>query len=474
MTMGRVRVAGSSVADHSCAGTRSCSAGSRSPNTLRAALIVLAASTLLLTTPGCSDDATQRPTRLVLISLDTLRADRFDADRMPALTAAAEGGLVFHHFHAATSVTLPTHVSMLSGLHPWQHGVLRNGVIVREDVTLLAERLHDAGFSTAAVVASFPLERRFRFDQGFDTYIDAFLQPSAKGTWNEEEVPDALFSSPADVIADDALRLIDEASGDQQFFFFHFFDPHAPYGDSRAAAGVTPLELGDVLSKARNQSPGLEKIIARAERLYDDDVRFLDAALDRILTRLAADDRYETHVLITADHGESFGDDGSLGHGKRLSLPQVHVPFVLLSPRAQAGVRTDVAGSVDVTPTLMALAGLSPDDSLAGRDLLGPVPVDARALGMRSVFDGAQRDIRTDGRALPVDALRFYLAREGSHVVGGETGELDVVGEGVAEAAQIRRLFTDFAAEVRARMTEMVESADPETRAALEALGYTR
>ncbi len=425
-------------------------------------------------------------TRLVLISLDTLRADRFDAQRMPSLTAAAEQGLVFTNFHASTSVTLPTHVSMLSGLHPWEHGVLRNGVIVRDEVTLLAERLQERGFATAAVVASFPLERRFRVDQGFDVYVDDFEQQSSKTSWNQQNIPGSLFSSSADKVAAHATRLLDETVGAQQFFFFHFFDPHAPYGDSRTSASAPPLELSEVLKKARNQSPGLAKSIDRAEKLYDADVRFLDGVLGGLLARLARDaEQIETHILITADHGESFGEDGSLGHGKRVSPAQIRVPFVLLSPRVEAGVRSEVASSVDVATTLMAMADIAPDPSLAGRNLLDPAPSAARALGMRSLFDEVQQDVRMDGSALPVTELRFFLARADKHVTGsssvgttheGVAPELDMEGGtlNASERAGIQRLFDGLAKEVHARMAEMVQSADPETRAALEALGYTR
>ena len=428
--------------------------------------------------PGDAGAGDGRPTRLVLITLDTLRADRFDAERMPRLHAAAAEGLVFDSFHASTSVTLPTHASLLTGLHPWQHGALRNGVLLDEGLDTLAERLGAAGYATAAVVASYPLERRFRADQGFDVYEDAFTLSSDKATWNEHEVPGGYFSSPADSVVDRALAQLDAADGERQFFFWHFFDPHAPYGDGRPK----PMELEVLLKAARNGDADLSKQLARAQRLYDADVRFLDEQLGRLLDRLAADaDRWATHVLVTADHGESFGDDGSLGHGKRVSPPQIHVPTMLLSPAVSAGRRADVAGSVDVAPTFLALAGL-PTDGLPGRDLLAPVPAAPLAVGMRSLFGTAQRDIRTDGRALRVDAPRFYLVQGAAHFAGdGRTAERlgpadgvpddGAAGAGAAGASSdapdpddVARLFRGFA----------LEAGDAKTRAALDALGYLR
>ncbi len=438
-------------------------------------LLLLAALAAAL--PACGDASEERGVRVVLVSLDTLRADRFDSERMPSLCIAALRGVVWSGAWSATSVTLPSHVSMFSGLHPWRHGVLRNGAVVPDDVPLVAERFRDAGFSTAAVVASFPLERRFGTARGFDDYHDAFTGGAEKTSWNDEEVPDARFSSPADVVTDRALELLDDAPGDRQFLFVHYFDAHAPYGDN----GDAPLDLNVLLKAARNRDPSLADELERAQNLYDDDVRVLDAQLGRLLDRLRADeDRFETHVIITADHGESFGEDGSLGHGKRVSPSQVHVPFIVISPRVEAGARRDPVGSVDVAPTLLALAGLPPEPGIDGRDLLAPTPADAAALGMRTLFEPHQKDVRVDGTVLPTDALRFYRATAEGHVAGGtdERWQFTSFGGGAPTGGEDlerhRALFDDLAAEVRARITEMIESADPETRAALEALGYTR
>jgi len=412
------------------------------------------------------------PVRLVLVTLDTLRYDRFDAERMPALWAASQHGLRFSSCHAATSVTLPTHASLLSGLHPWQHGALRNGVVLDDGLLMFAERLRLAGFRTGAVVASFPLERRFRCDQGFETYSDEFVLATEKGSWNEQEVPGGLFSSPADAVTDEALELLAALgrSGQAQFLFVHYFDAHAPYGESR---GET-IELEELLRAARHRDAGLPELVARAEQGYDDDVRFMDGQLGRLLDALAADaQRFETHVLVTADHGESFGDDGSFGHGKRVTPQQVHVPCVLLSPRVTPGVCDDLAASVDVVPTLLALAGLPPDPALPGRDLLAAAPRGQAVLGMRSLFDAGQHDVRSDGRIEPVDALCFYLVRDGSWFAG-DAGHVERLSGGSGSPDDVARLFGDLGQQVRARLEAMLEAGDPETRAALRALGYTR
>ena len=113
----------------------------------------------------------------MLITLDTLRADGLAPRLMPRTAAFADRGLRFERAYAATATTQPTHATLFTGLHPWEHGLTRNGRVLAAGFDTLAERLRAAGFETAAVVASFPLERRFGFAQGFDSYEQEFRHP---------------------------------------------------------------------------------------------------------------------------------------------------------------------------------------------------------------------------------------------------------------------------------------------------------
>jgi len=434
--------------------------------------IAVAAALLLW---ACADASTER-VRVVLVTLDTLRHDSLERD-MPALAEWARRGLVFEQFYASTSSTQPTHASMFTGRHPWQHGVSRNGVVLTEDADTLAERLSAAGFSTAAVVASFPLHRRFGFRQGFDSYVDEFTRTQQnKETWNDEPVEGSLFFSPAEDVNAAAFRALDAADGDQQFFWFHYFDPHAPYGDSRAGDSRADevINLSDLNGRARSGRP-VAPLLARARALYDADVAHLDRALDELLERLereAGDG--ETHVLVTSDHGESFGEDGSFGHGKRVSRPQVHVPTVLLSPRVRPGVTAEPAGSVDVFATVLALAGL-PHDDAGGRDLSTPASVEPAALGMRRTFAEPTAELRIDGRLVPLTGQRFFFVDGGVLYLGDASGVFTESDETDADPALLSSLpavFAGFEAELAGRPVD--ELLDEETRRALEALGYTR
>jgi membrane-anchored protein YejM (alkaline phosphatase superfamily) len=411
------------------------------------------------------------PVRIVLITLDTLRFDRFADEpgrtsRMPRTRAFAERGLRFESFWSASSATQPTHASLFTGLHPWEHGVPRNGATLAEEHRTLAERLRDAGFTTAAVVASFPLEPRFGFAQGFDVFrheFDQVLLPA----WEGAAVADGRFYSLAGSVTQRALAALDAATGERQFFFFHYFDPHDPYGDS----GAHSLPLARLLALQTLEPAALEAGLEQARRLYDRDVAALDRALGVLLDRIVIDSaRFETHVLITADHGESFGELGAIGHGRRVTRAQVQVLLVVVSPRVAPGIRRDTAGTVDLTATVLNLAGVV-DAALPGRDLTLPAaPADGGAVGMIGRPAVALDPAR--GVAL---RERFFTVRAGALYSGDAHAsfEEDDPGRHVLDAtldASLRQLFRGFEASLSGQVVK--QRRDRETEEGLRALGY--
>ncbi len=442
--------------------------------------VAIGALAFALVPVACSGG--EKPTRVVLVTLDTLRADRFNEVTMPLLWARAKRGLVFEQFYASTSSTQPTHATIFTGLEPWQHGVTLNGAVLDDARETIAERFKSEGFATAAVVASFPLERRFGFAQGFDSYYDTFdhQQGTAKSNphWAGVEVEEDFYSL-ADSITTRAVAAIDSARAPRQFYWFHYFDPHAPYGDAGGDAGGDTdgegIKLEDLTAGARNRAPDFEALLDRARSAYDVDVSHLDRALDRLLARLDADsEHFETHVLLTADHGESFGEDGALGHGKRVIRSQVHVPGIVISPRVAPALRRDAAGSIDVMPTLLALAGLEGADRCLGRNLADSrAPEQKPTLGMRRTFPKPFKDVHTDGTVVTVRGPQFFLVRDGRLYIGdGERIE----GEDPAPSPElVERVRAIFAAcEVELAASAGREDLRPETQRALEALGYTR
>ncbi len=429
--------------------------------------------------------------RVVLITLDTLRHDSFagNATTMPRLRQWAERATVFDRFYAATASTQPTHASMFTGLHPWQHGVARNGMQLAEGYPTVVEQLRDAGFATAATVASFPVSERFGFGQGFERFHDDFVNGAVTTTeWlnaaRRVEAKEGAsvtqlgdpFYALADSVTATALAQLDAATARRQFFWFHFFDPHSPYGDTTGEAPTNPYKVLKLAAKGEDPVPAL----AHARRLYDADVSYLDAALGRLLERLEADaSRFETHVVIVSDHGESFGEAGSMAHGRRLISSQLHVPCIIRSPLLEVGVRGDVVSSIDIAATLLALAGMEegppreafPDSS---RDLTQPPGRAPRAFGMRRTYEKPFKDRRLDGSVHEIAGYLFYFLDADGELFRGTGDALMPPAAGSElspeEAKRLRSLFEGFERQLTRNQAEV--DLDPEAAERLRALGY--
>jgi arylsulfatase A-like enzyme len=378
---------------------------------------------------------------------------------MPLTAAFAERGAVFESFYAATNVTQPTHATLFTGRHPWQHGVTRNGQILLEEQRTVAEELREAGFATGAVVASFPLAGRFGFAQGFAEYLEPFEFELGDGveTWADIPIDGSRFYSLADRITDGALDLISRTTSPKQFFWFHYFDPHDPYGDTTEE----PLRMAELVRSLGSRDRDQSQHFRRAKELYEDDVASLDAALGRLLERLEVDEsRFDTHVVFTSDHGESFGERGGIGHGNRLTPAELRVPLFIVSPDVEPARRNDQAGSIDVMTTLLSLAGLDARPAL-GRDLTVLRATGASTVvGMRCSF--------------PKRRNRFYAVLDGV-IWSGDAKNVSDGGwrEGGASAdvpLKLAPLFRRF--QQLLDNAASVEAIDEESRRALEALGY--
>jgi arylsulfatase A-like enzyme len=416
------------------------------------------------------DGSSDKGVRVVMITLDTLRLDSFaggESESMMPLTLERAGrGLVFERHYATSSTTLPTHASMFTGLHPWEHGITANGLTLGPERETVAELLEEAGFATAAVVASYPLHNKHGFDQGFDVYHNEF------GSGDPDEERDNDQHSTADRINQRVFEVLDTIEGQKQFLWFHYFDAHAPYGDTEnAASNYFP----NVLAKRIHSTPDeRDYILSRSRELYDTDVRSMDVMLQAVFDRLEADsEQWETHVLVVSDHGEAFGEGGAMGHGKRLTGVQIHVPLFILSPRVEPGVSRRPVGSVDVAATLLAMAGVE-HDLPHGDDLTRSLDPDRRVLGMRRRYEKPHEEFRIDGTLHMLDEHWFYSVQDGEVLVGNADrimrGDTEAKVADPAVAGPLQREFGGYqeALEVLPKV-----ELDEKSKRALEQLGYT-
>ena len=440
---------------------------------------------ITLAAPSADAGAPERGQRIVLVTLDTLRLDSLvggegRATQMPETLAWTESARTYLRHYATSTCTQPTHASLLTGLQPWEHAVITNGLVLDEDVRTVPERLRDAGFDTGAVVAAFPVSEKLGFGQGFRVFRENFSR-TTRDRWEGQGVPERRFYGVGNRTTKLATEVLAELRGDRQFLWVHYFDPHTPYGDRpEASPGLKLPKLLGRFGRSSAEDAEARDLIPAYREAYDGDVRDLDRFLARLLRRLTRDEAsFETHVVVVSDHGESFGESGSLGHGKRLTDEQIRVPLVVRSPRLEPGRSEAVVGSVDVAATILGLAGIS-DPALPGRDLSRAGVEALRSprppvVGMRRTYAEPYDEIRTDGKWYRLPDHLFFAVHEDRVYRGNRSGVLANDGGTVNEtvAGELKGRFAAFEERVRAVESNQ-EVVDPATREALEALGYAR
>ncbi len=295
---------------------------------------------------------------VVLLSVDTLRADRLGAygyplNTSPNLDTFAQEALLFEDAVCEIPLTSPSFGAMLSARFPRMTGTTRNGLRMPDTVPLLAEQFQAAGYYTFCVQSNWTLKNKLSgLGRGFDDYDDAFH----KKRWG-------LIKSERD--GDDVTRLTLDylATRDPEKPFFawiHYSDPHAPYKMHKKfnPAGKRPWRLDNV-----------EKIRVK----YDSEVAFTDHEIGIVLAALPEN----TMVLFVGDHGESLYEHDYLGHGRRIHQTNMHIPMMVRAEGVDPGRSTVPARGIDIGPTLLGLAGLPKPAGMLGFDLLNDmVPTD--------------------------------------------------------------------------------------------------
>lgn len=307
---------------------------------------------------------------LILISVDTLRADRlgaygYDRPTSPFLDQLAAEGAVFENARSTSSWTIPAHGSMLTGLYPRRHGLRGFADMFPEDVTTLAQRLQARGFETIGHSNIWILDPGRGFDRGFDDF-----------TLNMPKL-DGIGAAPT--INQRASRWLARREPGRFFLFLHYYDVHSHY---RPMARYREMFAGPYEGPADGTTEQMERHrtgevsldaadASHLSDLYDAGIRQMDTELERFLGNLERKGLLdETLVILTSDHGEEFLDHGLFLHGANLYEETVRVPLILRGPGVPAGTRFDATASlVDVTPTAMALLGLPPPDDVDGVDL---------------------------------------------------------------------------------------------------------
>ena len=338
------------------------------------------------------------PRPLVLVTNDTLRADRLGCYgsrdvATPNLDRVAREGALAAHASVQVPLTRPSHVSIFTGLYPAEHGIRDNvSPSLSPQIPTLAGVLKSAGFHTAGFVSSIVVSSQSGLARGFDVYSDRF----------DAGTDDARFLNTlqkrGDVTVGEAVKWIESPEAGRRFAWVHLYDPHDPYEPPEPYA---------------SRYPG---------RPYDGEVAWSDelvGRLDRALERRGL--RGDTLLVVTSDHGEGLGEHGESVHGFFVYESTLHVPLLLRGPGIVPGGTLGVtARSVDLFPTLMDLLGVPPPSGLrlSGRSLAaglrgGPAPPEepAYAESLLPLLHYGWSDLRAvrDGRWKYIQAPRPEL-----------------------------------------------------------------
>ncbi|MEO8500113.1 MAG: sulfatase-like hydrolase/transferase [Vicinamibacteria bacterium] len=302
---------------------------------------------LVLLVAACANRGTAPapPLSILLVTIDTLRADRLGAygdlkARTPILDGLARAGAVFERVYTPVPITLPAHASIMTGLLPPAHGVRGNGAFaLGPNIPTLAEAMKASGRRTAAFIGGFPLVKRFGLSRGFDEYDDNLTKAAGVNYEFAER-------RARDVVA--AAQRWLSANPGPVFVWVHLFDAHAPYDP--------PAEF-------------------RTDDLYRDEIAGVDAALGALLS--AWDARLGASLVVaTSDHGEAFGEHGEWSHSLFVYDTTLHIPLIIRGPGFEMGRRAKaVVGLTDIGATLVEAAGAT--GALPGASLRGALARDA-------------------------------------------------------------------------------------------------
>ena len=380
---------------------------------------------------GCGPVAAPPP-NLVLITLESLRTDhvgsyggrartRPEVPITPHLDALAAEAVRFDDAHAVSSWTLTAHASLFTGLYPSAHRAVRPLDRLSDSYPTLAEALAAAGYQTAGVVSGPYLRRAHNLSQGFELWDDQIA--SLTGRLAHDDVTNPAMEKSL------ARFLGSERDPARPFFLFaYFWDPHydylppPPYDTMFASPDAKPIDLSHYETNPAIHA-GIEPAqLAYILSKYAGEIRATDECLGRFFALLQQQGLWQnTAILITADHGEEFFDHGEKGHKNNLFAESIHVPLLLKLPGASSGrVDRRLASQVDVLPTLLELAGVSPDFPHQGRSLLERNPSPSRAIFFDLLSIWYYR--RADGT--PFDVSQHWRgAREGDWKLVWREGE---------------------------------------------------
>ena len=383
---------------------------------------------------------------IILVVMDTTRRDHLSCygyarKTTPNLDALVTESLLFTNAYAPSPWTLPSHASIMTGLYPSTHGAHYNVNasskpavnLLRQDFVTLAEMLSPYGYRTAGVVGATFCHRYFGIAQGFDYYNDDFRTVHHDlQHYDIFHITSKIFSLSnyfirhgyhgirrASELNEIVFSWLEKNYRYPFFLFINYFDPHWPYA---------PPSPYDLLFKGKNERLIIDnhgsdwnlfaKVINNHHTLtdeekchllsqYDGEIAYLDYHLGKLVERLKSLNVYdESMIIITADHGESFGEHNLMDHGRALYEELLHIPLIIKYPLSQniSGTCSSPVSLIDIMPSVLSTLDISLPSAMQGKVITG-VPAD------RTVFAEHYRDklwIEKFGERFDRDLIAVY------------------------------------------------------------------
>jgi choline-sulfatase len=387
---------------------------------------------------------------IILISVDTLRADRLranspSAEATPNIDKLLDGGTSFSQETSMVPLTLPSHVSTLTSTYPFVTGVEDNGDRLAPGAVTLAGTLRSHGYHTAAFLGSFVLDRRFGLDQGFDTYDS----PSA--SLNSDSSDPGDIKRKGEAVAEAGEMWLNTHADRPFFLFLHIYDLHTPYN-------LTAAEE------------------AKYGKGYDGELRYIDHVIGDVWDYLAAHDLVDKSLIVfTSDHGEGLGDHGEITHGFFIYQSTLHVPLIIHWPagRALMPERVDTPATLlDLSPTILDAVRLAVPQAMQGKSLLAAAgsrrDIFSESLYPRKHFGTSALASLRSGHYKYIEAPRpeFYdLAQDPGELTNLYAGRASIASAYRERLTQLRQIY-------KPRAQGAQNALSPEAIERLHALGY--
>ena len=452
-------------------------------------------------------EGTAAPSNVLLVTVDTLRADRlgcygYPLETSPNMDRLASEGVRFADCTVQWPKTWPSMASLMTGAYPRTTGVGYDPQRVPETFPLLSELFSDAGFGTGAVVANFNVGRIWGFERGFDRFVQSWEK-----SWNAKGGGAAFENRPgrvkahtnATIVTDEALQWLADEGGKAPFFLWlHYIDPHGPYFPPRkyqtlfrkqhASERVAPESLPYYQRQYTSGTKDVIDDLAYYRAMYDRQIRYLDDELGRLLRGLdKLELRGETLVALTADHGESLGEhDYFLDHGRYSYQANAGVPLILNGPGVPRGsvVERPVA-LIDLPPTLCELLELAPFVSFEGESLVPDVRGSSRQPDVFLESGYIEGETQLVIRRGKWKLIHVRAEQDRSEMTGGEF-ELYDLDTDPDEERDVAEDHADLVVELHRALATWYAAVEPpapgesidfdalseDSRAMLEALGY--